>query len=181
MALSANVGPPAYSGECDTENLGSTLAVDLPLYPAGTAETFPPYARCVWGRMHRDRAVIPSWASNHQRCCCCFPPQQPFFLVRPREITARKQRHGEQMADEKITTAQHDHMYPAIDLGTGKSAEREGAHAKEVHNVRRRYRTPLCSPRVGDGVMTVSKGRVIRCRPGERNLEMEQGVPPSLL
>lgn len=48
------------------------------------------------------------------------------------------------MADEKIhekaTVATNEgvlaeHHYPAVDAGTGATADRQGAHAKKVHNV----------------------------------------------
>lgn len=41
------------------------------------------------------------------------------------------------MADEKPTMTEGvpgGHHYPAVDVGTGKSADLDGAHAKKVHN-----------------------------------------------
>jgi hypothetical protein len=42
------------------------------------------------------------------------------------------------MTEEKPTVDESnlgERQYPAVDAGTGSTATREGAHAKEVHNV----------------------------------------------
>jgi hypothetical protein len=86
------------------------------------------------------------------------------------------------MTDEKITPTSmegihEEYHYPAVDAGTGKTAQQAGAKAKVVHNVSAAVKYSEVCRKITHQLV----GRVVRCYTRDQDQEVEQGVTPAVL